>query len=58
MPRNFCIDPSGQYILAANQDTDNVVVLKVNLETGALTPTGSQAKVPTPVCVKFWTAKK
>lgn len=57
VPRNFCIDPSGQYILAANQDTDNLVVLKVNLETGALSPTGSEAQVPTPVCVKFWTAK-
>jgi len=52
-PRNFGIHPSGKFILAANQDTDNVVVLKVDLENGKLTPTGTEVKVPQPVCVKF-----
>jgi 6-phosphogluconolactonase len=52
-PRNFGIDPTGQFLLAANQDTDNIVVFRIDQETGRLRPTGQQAQVPRPVCVKF-----
>ena len=52
-PRNFCIEPSGKYLLAANQDTDNIVVFKRNAETGMLTYTGEQIKLPKPVCLKM-----
>lgn len=52
-PRNFGIDPTGQFLLAANQSTSNVVVFRIDQKTGALTPTGQEIKVPTPVCVKF-----
>ena len=37
VPRNFAIDPSGSFLLAANQNSDNVVVFRINLATGALT---------------------
>jgi 6-phosphogluconolactonase len=52
-PRDFAIDPSGAYILAANQNSDNIVVLKINQETGQLSETGTNFSAPTPVCLKF-----
>lgn len=52
-PRNFTIDPSGRFLLAANQDTGNVVVFKIDPATGKLSPAGTDAKVPFPVCITF-----
>lgn len=52
-PRNFMIDPTGNFLLVANQDTDNVVVFKRNKTTGLLTETGEQLKIPRPVCLKM-----
>ncbi len=52
-PRNFLIDPTGQYLLVANQNTDNIVVFKRNLQTGLLQPAGKEIKVPKPVCLKM-----
>jgi 6-phosphogluconolactonase len=52
-PRNFAIDPSGAYLLAANQKSDNVVVFRRDQRTGRLTATGHVVEVPTPVCLKF-----
>jgi len=51
-PRHFTIDPSGNFLLAANQDTDNVVIFKRNKQTGMLTETG-QIKISMPVCVQL-----
>lgn len=53
VPRNFNLDPTGTFLLAANQRTDNVVVLRIDPETGIPAPTGIQVKAPTPVCVLF-----
>lgn len=53
IPRNFSIDPSGNYLLIANQETDNVVVFKRNKTTGKLTQTEIQIKVGNPVCLKW-----
>lgn len=50
-PRNFATDPIGNWILVANQDSNNVVVFKV--EDGLPQPTGHTIEVPTPVCVLF-----
>jgi 6-phosphogluconolactonase len=52
-PRNFAIDPTGAYLLAANQESGTVVVFKIDAATGALTPTGDGVKVPAPVAVAF-----
>lgn len=52
-PRNFRMDPSGAWLIAANQDSGNLVVYKIDKASGKLTATGEQAKVPFPVCVKF-----
>jgi 6-phosphogluconolactonase len=52
-PRNFNFDPSGNYLLVANQNSDAVVVFKVNRQTGLLTDTGKRIDVGSPVCIKW-----
>jgi len=52
-PRDFEIDPSGQFMLVANQDDNTIVTFKIDQDTGLLEETGYVAEVPSPVCVKF-----
>ena len=52
-PRNFAISPDGHFLLAANQDSDNVVTMPIDLDSGLLRETVSVTSVPTPVCLKF-----
>ncbi len=52
-PRNFIIDPSGNFLLVANQNTDNVVIFKRDAQTGLLQATGQQISLPKPVCLKL-----
>jgi 6-phosphogluconolactonase len=54
-PRNFNFDPSGNYLLVANQQSDEIVVFKRNKETGMLTDTGNRIAVGQPVCIKWIT---
>jgi 6-phosphogluconolactonase len=53
VPRNFTIDPTGNFLLVANQETDNIVIFKRNKQTGLLTDTGKSIKVGKPVCLKW-----
>ncbi len=53
MPRNFAIDPTGNFLLVANQDTDDIYVFKRDKETGLLTYTDISLNVGRPVCLKF-----
>lgn len=53
MPRNFKIDPTGAYLLTANELSNNVVVFKIDSATGRLAKTGKEIKVDTPVCIQF-----
>jgi 6-phosphogluconolactonase len=53
-PRNFGIDPTGRFLLAANQDSDTIVTFRIDPRSGKLEPAGPVARVPTPVCVKFF----
>jgi 6-phosphogluconolactonase len=52
-PRNFMIDPTGNFLLVANQETNNIVIFRRNKETGLLQPTGKQIELPKPVCLKM-----
>lgn len=52
-PRNFIIDPSGNFLLVANQDTDNIIIFKRDKKTGLLKETGEQIHVPKPVCLQL-----
>jgi 6-phosphogluconolactonase len=56
VPRNFNIDPTGKWLIAANQNTDNLVVFRIDGKTGKLTPTGQNVPSGAPVCVKFLAA--
>jgi 6-phosphogluconolactonase len=51
--RNFNIDPSGRWLIAVNQDSDNAVVFSIHQESGLLTPTGQQVAVANAVCTQF-----
>lgn len=50
-PRNFMIDPKGEFIFVAHQDSDNITIFKRDQKTGKLTYTGQSVSVPAPVCV-------
>lgn len=47
-PRHFQFDGSGQWLVAANQDSDSLVVMRLNLGTGKLVQTGNYYDVPSP----------
>jgi 6-phosphogluconolactonase len=52
-PRNFVIDPTGNLLLAANQDSDEVVIFRRDIKTGLLSDTGERIMVYSPACLKF-----
>jgi 6-phosphogluconolactonase len=52
-PRHFAIDPTGKWLLAENQDSDNIVIFQIDQKTGKLTPTGDKVEVGAPVCIQF-----
>jgi len=52
-PRNFNFDPTGNYLLVANQNSDEIVVFKRDLLTGLLTDTQHRIKVGKPVCLQW-----
>ncbi len=52
-PRNFMIDPTGHWLLVANQNGKNVVLFKIDPATGMLTETGKRIELPAPVCLKM-----
>ncbi len=56
-PRNFIIDPTGNYLLAANQESDNIVIFKRDKKTGLLKETGTEIHVPKPVCLQMMKMK-
>jgi 6-phosphogluconolactonase len=53
MPRSFAIDPTGNYLLAANELSNNIVVFRIDPATGKLAKTGKEIMVNTPVCLQF-----
>jgi 6-phosphogluconolactonase len=56
-PRNFAIDPTGKFLLSANQESNNIVIFRIDSTTGALSPTGEVTEVPAPVCITFVASK-
>jgi len=53
VPRDFEIDPSGKFLLVANQNSDNIVTFHIDQEDGTLENSAFSAFVKTPVCIKF-----
>jgi len=52
-PRNFSLDPTGRWLLVANQRSDSVVVFGRDPDNGRLTPTRQRIAIPSPVCLRF-----
>jgi 6-phosphogluconolactonase len=52
-PRNFAIDPTGRWLVAANQDSNTLTVFRRDATSGRLTPAGTPHDVAKPVCVLF-----
>lgn len=52
-PRNFAIDPTGNFLLVGNGGSDEIVVFKRNKVTGLLVSTEERISVGSPVCLKF-----
>lgn len=52
-PRNFVIDPTGNFLLVANQNSDDVYVFRINKTTGKLTYINEKLVVGNPTCLKF-----
>ena len=53
-PRYFTFDPTGQFVVVTNQDSDNLVVFRVHPRTGELRPAGPVVKgLRQPSCIVF-----
>lgn len=52
-PRNFVIDPTGNFLLIAHQGSNNVTVFKRDKVTGLLKKQKEELKTASPVCLKF-----
>ncbi len=53
IPRNFTMDPSGNFLLVANQESSEIIVFKRNQKTGLLKKTKKKISVGHPVCLVF-----
>lgn len=57
-PRNFAFDPSGRWLLAAHQNSNDIFVFRANSRTGKLTANGQKVNVGAPVCIDFVRPKR
>ena len=59
-PRNFVIDPTGKFLLVANQNSNEIIIFRRDHKTGLLTPADKSIQVSQPVCLKFcyWTMQE
>jgi 6-phosphogluconolactonase len=53
IPRDFDLDPSGKFVVAANQNTDNLTLYRRDEETGLLEMIQKDVYAPECVCVYF-----
>jgi len=52
-PRDFAIDPTGNYLLVANQSSDSIYEYKIDQNNGRLNQTPLKVEIGNPVCLKF-----
>lgn len=52
-PRNFTLDPTGNWLLAADQESNIIVIYRVDRGTGLLTPLAGRIRVPKPTCLRM-----
>jgi 6-phosphogluconolactonase len=53
VPRHLTLDPSGRWLLVANQASDNIAVLARDPKTGLLTESGKSVPLSKPQCLVF-----
>lgn len=52
-PRDFAIDPTGNYLLVGHQYTNDIVIFKRDIATGKITDTGKRIQLCSPVGLVF-----
>lgn len=52
-PRHFNFDPTGTYLLVCNQNSNEIVIFKRDINTGQLTDSGKRIPIGKPVCIKW-----
>ncbi len=52
-PRNFTIDPTGNFLLVGHQYTNDIVIFKRDKKSGMLADTGKKIELCSPVCLVF-----
>lgn len=52
-PRNFTIDPTGNFLLVGHQNSNDIVIFKRDKKSGILTDTGKKIELCSPVCLVF-----
>jgi 6-phosphogluconolactonase len=52
-PRDFILDPSGSWMLVANQDSDSIAVFRVDAATGMIAPHHMVKNIASPACLEW-----
>jgi 6-phosphogluconolactonase len=52
-PRHFAFDPSGSFLVVANQDSDSIAIFSVHRESGELSSLPAATQTGTPTSVAF-----
>jgi 6-phosphogluconolactonase len=52
-PRNINLDPTNQFLLVGNQDSNSIIVFKRDKKTGLLTDTNQNITVAKPACIQW-----
>lgn len=52
-PRNFVIDPAGNFLLVGNNQSNSVSIFRIDKKSGLLTPLDTKIEIGEPGCLKF-----
>ncbi len=52
-PRDINLDPTGNWLLAANQDSDSIAVFKIDKSSGMIKPEHLAERIKSPVCLEW-----
>lgn len=53
VPRGIAIDPTGAFLIVGGQGSNEIAVLRIAPDTGALSDTGQRGKAPAPTAIAF-----
>jgi 6-phosphogluconolactonase len=58
VPRSFQIDPTGRWLLACGQQSNDIAIFAIDPVTGMLTFTGEKVAAPSPISIEFLPVSK